>query len=101
MTYPRNSERRNRYEQLRWRVSESAAYLVEGWAAGDVAIENFGVNADPVDVLFLMAELEEWIKLALAIQVDEARDWGYTWNDISYALGVSRQAARKRFPRRE
>jgi len=71
--------------------------LIEEWAAGDVALECFGVNADPVDALFLMAELEEWLKVALASQVQEAREWGHTWNDISYALGVSRQAARKRF----
>jgi len=97
MTYPRVSARRTRYEELQDSLTEDAGDLVQEWTSGPIAKKFFGTDTDTVDALFLMVKLADWLETAMLFQVEEARWEGHTWNDISYALGVSRQAAKKRF----
>jgi hypothetical protein len=58
-------------------------------------------SADPLDELVTavhtVAELEEVADAALAHFVDQCRGSGRSWSEISRALGVSKQAAHKRF----
>jgi hypothetical protein len=58
-------------------------------------------SADPLDQLVTastaVAELEEVADAALAHFVDQCRRAGHSWSEISRALGVTRQAAHKRF----
>lgn len=97
--------RRERYEAVRsdllWYsgVDEVADHINE-WASGDIAMHYFGHHADELDSLFLMAYYEKHLSLVLRDQVHVARSENHSWNEIAAALGVSRQAATKRFKSR-
>lgn len=65
--------------------------------------EDFDVDAavssgrDPLRALHWAAQFREYIDQELSDVVAEARESGATWTQIGEALGVSHQAAMKRF----
>ncbi len=88
-------ERTEQYAEVRQRLNlqEEISDLV----AGEVANYAFGPSADSLDVVCLLAETVNEVVTLLRHQVGTARRDGYTWNAIAGAIGVSRQAATKRF----
>lgn len=94
--------RRERYEAVRSNLSwelvvDEVEEHIQEWASGDIAMHYFGHHADALDALFLMGYYEKHLPLVLRDQVHVARSEGHSWNEIAAALGVSRQAATKRF----
>ncbi len=64
-------------------------------------VERAAPTADPLDLLATasstVAQLEEVGDATLGYFVDRCRRQGHSWTEISGALGVSKQAAHKRF----
>jgi hypothetical protein len=64
-------------------------------------VERDAASADPLDLLAsassTVAQLEEVGDAVLGHFVDRCRRHGHSWTEISSALGVSKQAAHKRF----
>lgn len=58
------------------------------------------LNRDPVVGLRAVAALRRLADRLEALQVDNARAHGWSWDEIGAALGVSRQAVHKRYARR-
>jgi DNA-directed RNA polymerase specialized sigma24 family protein len=58
-------------------------------------------NADPAVGLGAVRALYGLQQRLEEIQVANARDQGWSWQDIADALGVSRQALHQRYNRRE
>ena len=69
------------------------------WAKGDAGMAVFGPNMDIVDLIAMLRFRVESANLAIGQQIDTAIDEGHSWNEIAIALGVSRQAAIKRWGR--
>jgi hypothetical protein len=71
------------------------------YAAGVVRlIRRMGARADgDLDALGWLAGAVDHARAALALAVDGCRARGYSDAEIGQALGISRQAAWKRFPR--
>ena len=94
-------ELRERYEAVRWELDgvmpDYVSVELEGWASADVAMDAFGREANSLDAVCLIAAYEKAVPSALASQILAALDEGHSWNEVAAALGVSRQAARKRF----
>ena len=67
----------------------------------DSVVADAGADAGGLDLLSTAArtasQLEEAADAVLGHFVDRCRQQGRTWNEISAALGVSKQAAHKRF----
>ena len=57
-------------------------------------------SRDPVVGLRAIRALRELTDRLEALQVDNARGQGWSWQDIAAQLGVSRQAAHKKHARR-
>ncbi|WP_125131371.1 AsnC family protein [Microbacterium sp. 10M-3C3] len=57
-------------------------------------------GGEPLPELRRLAELRREIARAEEVQVRRARNLGFSWQAIAGALGVSKQAANKRFGRR-
>jgi hypothetical protein len=55
---------------------------------------------DPVPGLRAVRALRELTERLEALQVDNARSKGWSWQEIAVQLGVSRQAAHKKHARR-
>ena len=55
---------------------------------------------DPAEGLRAVRALRELADRLEALQVNNARDRGWSWQDIAAGLGVSRQAAHKKHARR-
>jgi hypothetical protein len=55
---------------------------------------------DPAQGLRAIRALRELTERLEALQVDNARRQGWSWQDIAAQLGVSRQAAHKKHARR-
>lgn len=73
------------------------SHLPSEWAAALAEIR-FGREHDTLDVLFIEGIISETLgTFALGQQVSDAWDQGHSWSEIAVALGVSRQAATKRF----
>jgi DNA-directed RNA polymerase specialized sigma24 family protein len=77
------------------------------WTAMTKATELADATAsrDPAVGLAAVAALRELLESLEALQVDNARERGWSWQQIAEALGVSRQAVHKkhrgrRLPRR-
>lgn len=70
---------------------------VHEWTAGNVLMDLFGSQADDLDALFLLAWVARNLHWILNDQIEICRGDGRSWNEIGVALGMSRQAARKRF----
>ncbi|HEX6197373.1 MAG TPA: helix-turn-helix domain-containing protein [Jiangellaceae bacterium] len=58
------------------------------------------LSRDPVAGLRAVAALRRLADRLEALQVDNARAHGWSWDEIGAALGVSRQAVHKRYARR-
>jgi hypothetical protein len=57
-------------------------------------------SRDPVVGLRAIRALRELTERLEALQVDNARQQGWSWQEIAAQLGVSRQAAHKKHARR-
>jgi len=57
-------------------------------------------SADPRTGLRAVAALRRLLEQLEALQVDNARANGWSWQDIAAVLGVSRQAVHKKHARR-
>lgn len=57
----------------------------------------FNEGRDPLDALEDLATLEEYVEDYAQARVDDARAAGASWSQIADRLGVTRQAAHKRF----
>jgi hypothetical protein len=92
--------RRAKYEAKRVDGEFWQNALFEFWipefAAETPLMEAFGVESDSIDLLFVYAEIERSVRhlmwMLINFELEEA-----SWNEIAAALGVSRQAAVKRF----
>jgi hypothetical protein len=78
-------------------LGDEIMHEVMEWASGPIAMQYFGRGADALDALCLMAAWERAMSTALWYQIVAARSEGRSWNQVAVALGVSRQAAMKRF----
>jgi hypothetical protein len=56
-------------------------------------------NQDPCVGLRAVAALRQLVERLEALQVDNARRHGWSWEEIGKALGVSKQAAHKKHGR--
>lgn len=98
------ARRRQRYDDARAAIAGSALadwldIAVTEEILDDFGVDLFGMDTDAVDVLFLAAEAARAFTFVLAEQVEHCRYEGFTWDEIADALGVSRQAATRRFVR--
>lgn len=82
---------------MRWTLGDKVTFDLQVWASGPTAMETFGGDADALDALCLMAAYAREIPYALWCQVQAAQGDGASWAAIAAALGVSRQAAKKRY----
>jgi hypothetical protein len=57
-------------------------------------------NQDPRVGLTAVAALRELVERLEALQVDNARRHGWSWEEIGKALGVTKQAVHKKYGRR-
>jgi hypothetical protein len=57
-------------------------------------------SSDPATGLRAIRSLRDLAERLEALQVDNARRLGWSWQEIAAALGVSRQAAHKKHARR-
>ncbi|MBT2383431.1 hypothetical protein [Streptomyces sp. ISL-11] len=72
-----------------------------GTEANDaVGTAQAAMNSDPHVGLRAVAALRRLVERLEALQVDNARRQGWSWEEIGVALGVSRQAAHKKHSRR-
>lgn len=93
-------QRRQAYDDIRTDLSwltESVLQNLQEWTGGAAALDLFGTETDSLDVLFLMSAYAAEVPYVLWQQVQDALADGASWNAIAAALGVSRQAAKKRF----
>jgi hypothetical protein len=65
----------------------------------EFGMDLFGVTGDAVDALYLAGYVARQVSWTLYDQVGRCRDAGHSWEEIGAALGISRQAAAKRFER--
>jgi AraC-like DNA-binding protein len=66
-------------------------------AEGQLVKKFFHGRPSVLDVLFLAGAWEKEVKFAVADKIAEALESGHSWNQVAAALGISRQAAVKRF----
>jgi len=57
-------------------------------------------SADPERGLAAVAVLRQLVERLEGLQVDNARDQGWSWQQIARVLGISRQAVHKKHARR-
>ena len=56
-----------------------------------------GQFPEVLDQLQAVRALQEWAELRQKMMVADAREAGKTWQEIADALGITRQAAQKRY----
>jgi hypothetical protein len=87
-------------QQERWGLYDGVQAPVN-WGRGRVRHAWFEVEdmlqASPANVLRFTAEMEKWADMSKTAGVRTARDAGLTWQEIADALGITRQAAQKRW----
>ena len=69
--------------------------MTEGRGAAELA------SGDPAVGLRAVASLRRLAEQLESLQVDRARDLGWSWAQIAAALGVSKQAVHQKHGRRE
>ncbi len=69
--------------------------MTEGRGAAELA------SADPAVGLRAVASLRRLAEQLESLQVDRARDLGWSWAQIAAELGVSKQAVHQKHGRRE
>lgn len=74
-------------------VSDLATILGPSW------MEDEGAQAYRVDILVVLAEMHRAVEAEIAMYAHGAIREGATWQQVGDALGISRQAAHKRFSR--
>ena len=57
-------------------------------------------SADPERGLAAVAALRQLVERLEGLQVDNARDRGWSWQQIARVIGISRQAVHKKHARR-
>jgi hypothetical protein len=78
--------------------SQFAAEAINDYVTGREAAQLFDGDVDTLDALFLLARLErDTLPYLIHRQALAAADDGFSRNEIAAALGVSRQAATKRW----
>jgi ribosome-binding protein aMBF1 (putative translation factor) len=55
-----------------------------------------GTSRDPAEGLRAVAALRRLVEQLEALQVEAARDLGWSWAEVAAALGVSKQAVHKK-----
>jgi DNA invertase Pin-like site-specific DNA recombinase len=75
----------------------TASRVAELRAALDDAVARAGAGGDPVELLDDIATVEAFAADVADERVASARAAGASWEEIARRLGVSRQAAHKRF----
>lgn len=65
-----------------------------------VQVAAAAASRDPSVGLRAVASLRLLVDRLAELQVDNARERGWSWQEIADALGVSRQAVHKRYGRR-
>jgi hypothetical protein len=94
----RVEELRARYDAVSEAIEDGLFELdVRQFCSGPTLVEVFGRNADSLDVICLLAALARVLPTSIGDQIGLALNEGHSWNEIAAALGVSRQAAVKRF----
>ncbi len=58
-------------------------------------------SRDPATGLRAVASLRLLVEQLQDLQVDNAREQGWSWQQIAEALGVTRQAVHRKYARRE
>jgi AraC-like DNA-binding protein len=67
--------------------------------ADTASVATAAASRDPSIGLKAVRSLRVLVERLEALQVDNARDQGWTWEQIAQELGVSRQAVHKKFAR--
>lgn len=78
-------------------LAEWAHEDMDRLGTGEIALSRFGTDADTLDALYIINIYAQQVQWVVSMYVDYARGQGYTWREIGEALGVSRQAVKKRF----
>ena len=99
------SDLEDRYESVRQPHPSDPASMFGDWVAknvesfvsGEVGFGIFGSEMDSLDAVALVSLYEKKMDFVLLRQITAALAEGHSWNRIAAAMGVSRQAARKRF----
>lgn len=103
ITYRFTTDETNR----RWRTEAAVRSLAEHLGGEGVAEDDWWVDypfdsgpgkiADPIRSLGGIAAITEALEFQTRTYVHEARKLGRSWSDIGAALGISKQAAHKRW----
>ena len=67
--------------------------------ADTVQVASAASSRDPAVGLKAVRALRALVERLEALQVDNARDQGWTWEQIAQLLGVTRQAVHKKYAR--
>ena len=65
--------------------------------ADTAAVATAAASRDPSTGLTAVRSLRVLVERLEALQVDNARDQGWTWEQIAQLLGVTRQAVHKKY----
>lgn len=78
-------------------LGDGLTLLMREWISGPIGMETFGPGMNTLDGLSLLAASEKKMEFVIFNQIRDARNDDHSWNEIAAAMGVSRQAVRKRF----
>ena len=76
-----------------------ASTYIDGMSQG-MGLAEAASGADPASGLQAARELRELAERLEALQVSNARDHGWSWQEIAFYLGVSKQAVHKKYSAR-
>jgi len=84
--------------QLKLTSGEASTYI-DGMSQG-MGLAEAASGADPASGLQAARELRELAERLEALQVSNARQHGWSWQEIAFFLGVSKQAVHKKYASR-
>lgn len=67
---------------------------------GTDVLTTASASTDPEGGLAAVAALRRLVERLEGLQVDNARDRGWSWQQIAHVLGISKQAVHKKHARR-